>query len=105
MIICYDVIDVTESEVILQSSNGFCHVNFDDCAKNYSWENRSQGSKCVAVRDITTLSFTFYTQPKTKLVFKKHFLKSLIGGKSAVGKFLDLETEIIKAGYVSFDLS
>lgn len=59
----------------------------------------------MATRDITTLSFTFYTQPKTNLVFKRSFLKDLIAGKSAVSKFFDLQKAIVEVGYTSYDLS
>ena len=103
--ICYDVINVDHKGITLRYSNGNIYVRFDECAKNYATENLLETSKCVATRDITTLSFTFYTLPKTKVIFKKHFLKDLLFGKSAVSKFFDLQKAIVQSGYTSFDLS
>ena len=80
-------------------------INFEECAKNYAKENSLENSRCVATRDITKLTFTFYTQPKIGLVFKKHFFKDLVSGKSAVSKFLELQKAINKYGFTSYDLS
>lgn len=104
-IICYNVIDVTEEGIVLEFQKERVSISFDDCAKNFSLENGNQFSKCVATRDITALSFTFYTQPKTKVVFKKCFLKDFVIGKSALSKFFDLQKAIVEAGYTSYDLS
>lgn len=104
-IICHHVIDITKEGITLKSTKEKIHIRFDDCAKNFSSENGKEFCKCVATRDITALSFTFYTQPKTTLVFKKSFLKDLIAGKSAVSKFLALQNAIVEAGYTSYDLS
>lgn len=104
-IICHNVFSVTEDGIILEFQKNKIHIHFEDCAKNYAAESNAEFSKCVATRDITKLSFTFYTRPKTKLVFKKCFLKNLVGGKSAVSKFLDLQKSIVEAGYTSYDLS
>ena len=58
-------------------------INFEECAKNYDKENSLENSRCVATRDITKPAFTFYTLPKTVVVFKKRFFKDLFI-KSAV---------------------
>lgn len=68
-------------------------------------EKSLETTKCVATRNITTLTFTFYTVPKTKIIFKKHFLKDLFLGQSAVGQFICLQNTISQAGYSSYDLS
>ena len=104
-IICHNVIDVTEEGIILESDKEKIYINFDDCVKNFSLENGREFCKCVATRDVTTLSFTFYTQPKTNLVFKKCFLQDLVTRKSAVSKFFDLQKAIVEVGYTSYDLS
>lgn len=104
-LICRNVINVTKEGLILDAQKERVYICFDECTKNFSLEKNNEPSKCVATRDITTLSFTFYTQPKTKVVFKKHFLKDLVMGKSAVNKFLNLQKAIVEAGYTSFDLS
>lgn len=104
-IICHNVIDVAKEGITLKTAKENIYISFDDCVKNFSSENGREFCKCVATRDITTLSFTFYTQPKTNLVFKKSFLKDLISGKSAVSKFFDLQKAIVEVGYTSYDLS
>ena len=103
-IICHNVIDVTKEGITLESAGEKIYIDFDDCVKNFSLE-KGKVSKCVATRDITTLSFTFYTQPKTNVVFKRNFLKDLIEGKSPVSKFLDMQKAIVEVGYTSYDLS
>lgn len=104
-IICHNIIDVTDERIILESQKGKIYIYFDDCARNFSLEKGIEFCKCVATRDITTLSFTFYTKPKTKVVFKKYFLKNLVAGKSTVSKFFNLQKAIVEAGYTSYDLS
>lgn len=105
IITCYNIIDVSEKGIVLGHPKNNINIFFDDCAKNYAKEKGVKSSKCVATRNIATLSFTFYTQPKTKVVFKKCFIKNLISGKSAVRKFFDLQKAIVGAGYTSYDLS
>lgn len=104
-IICSEIIDINSSGFILKHKKTSVFISFDECSRNYANEKSVEMSKCVATRDITKLTFTFYTNPKTEIVFKKNFLKDLFSGKSAVGKFLDLEKIINKYGYTSYDLS
>jgi hypothetical protein len=103
-IICHKVIDVTKKGITLQSAGEKIYIDFNDCVKNFSLE-KGNVCKCVATRDITKLSFTFYTYPKTNIIFKRSFLKDLIAGKSATSKFLDMQKAIVEAGYTSYDLS
>ena len=103
-VICNKVIDVTKEGITLESDVEKIYIDFNDCVKNFSLE-KGKVSRCVATRDITTLSFTFYTQPKTNVVFKKNFFKELIVGKSAISKFLDMQKAIVEAGYTIYDLS
>lgn len=104
-IMCYKVSDITKDGIILEFKKNKIYINFYDCAKNFSTENNIECSKCVATRDITKLSFTFYTYPKTKLVFTKYSLSNIIGGESAISKFLNLQKAIVEAGYTSYDFS
>ena len=103
-LICHKVIDVTTEGMTLESNTEEIYIDFKDCAKNFSLE-KGGDCKCVATRDITTLSFTFYTHPKTNVIFKRNFFKELIAGKSATSKFLDMQKAIVEAGYTSYDLS
>ena len=103
-VICHKVIDVTKEGITLESAEEKIYIDFDDCVKNFSIET-GKVCKCVATRNITTLSFTFYTQPKTNVVFKRNFFTELIAGKSAICKFLDMQKAIVEVGYTSYDLS
>ncbi len=102
---CYKVINVDNKGITLEYLNSNICIYFEECAKNYAIEKSLETSKCVATRNITTLTFTFYTVPKTKIIFKKHFLKDLLLGKSAIGQFIRLQNAISQAGYTSYDLS
>lgn len=104
-IICNKVIDVTKEGITLESDKKKIYISFDDCVKNFFLEKNKEFCKCVATRDITKLSFTFYTHPKINVVFKRSFFKDLITGKSAVSRFLDMQKAIVEVGYTSFDLS
>ena len=102
--ICHKIINVTKNGITLQSAGEKIYIDFDDCVKNFSLEN-GRFCKCVATRDITKLSFTFYTNPRTNIIFKRNFLKNLLIGKSAVSKFWDMQKAIVEAGYTSYELS
>lgn len=104
-IICHNIIDTTKDGLTIQSDKGKIYINFNDCVKNFSLENSKQICKCVATRNINTLSFTFYTQPKINVFFKKNVFKDMITGKSAASRFLDMQNKISKVGYTSYDLS
>ena len=104
-IVCDAILDITSSGLTLKYKNRNIFICFDECAKNYANEKSLEMSKCVATRDITKLTFTFYTHPKIKVVFKKHFIKDLFSRKTAVSKFLELQKAIVEAGYTSYDLS
>lgn len=104
-IVCDEILDIDGSGLTIKCNNSDVFINFDECVKNYANENSLENSRCVATRDITKLTFTFYTQPKIRVVFKKHFFKDLVSGKSAVSKFLELQKAINKYGYTSYDLS
>lgn len=103
-VVCHKVIAVTKEGITLESARKKIYIDFNDCAKNFSSE-KGKDCKCVATRDITTVSFTFYTQPKTKVVFKSSFFKKLIAGKSSTDKFSDMQKAIAEVGYTRYDIS
>ena len=104
-IICYNVIDVTQEGITLECKKNRIYVRFDECAKNFALESGTKLNRCVGTRDITTLSFEFYTQPKVKLVFKNRPIKNFIKGKSSIREFVNLQKAIVVSGYTSYDLS
>ena len=104
-IFCDKILDVTSDGMIFVSKKETLFINFPECANNFSSEHGTNSGMCVAIRDIATLSFTFFTQPKTKVIFKKRLLRDFVIGKPAVVRFLDLQKAIFKVGYTSYDLS
>lgn len=104
-ITCIEIVNINSSGIRVKSGKTDIKICFDECAKNYANENSLENSRCVATRDITKLTFTFYTQPRVRVVFKKYFFKDLFSGKSAVSKFLELQKAINMYGYTSYDLS
>ncbi len=104
-IICFEIMSMNKKGITLKHQDATIFVDFKECAKNFANENSLETSKCVAERDITALTFIFYMNPKVKVVFKKQFFKNLLSGKTAVQKFQDLQSFIIKAGFTSYDLS
>lgn len=104
-IVCFEVLDINPSGITIKNKNSEIFVCFEECARNYANEKSLEANKCIATRNITKLTFTFYTDPKSKVVFKKHFIRDLLSGKSAVSRFLELQKAINKYGYTSYDLS
>ena len=104
-VIYCDYVEIENGEVVIKNKNTLFHISLFECAKNFSIERSSKMEKCVADRDILSLSFVFYTKPKTKIIFKKHRIKDLFFSESSNKKFIDLQKGIIKAGYTSYDLS
>lgn len=104
-IICFDVVNADRSGITVKGDRADVKISFAECAKNYAKEKSLATSNCVATRDATKLTFIFYTHPKTRVTFKKRFLQGLFSGKTAVGKFLELQRTIRRYGYTSYDLS
>ena len=100
-----ELVSVDQWGIKVKNKKTEVFITFEECAKNYANEKLIEESKCVATRDITRLTFTFYTSPKIKLIFRKQFFKDILSGKTATGKFIDLQNEINKYGYTSYDLS
>ena len=104
-IICSEIVNINSSGITVKNGKTDIEISFAECAKNYANEKSLENSRCVATTDITKLTFTFFTHPNIKVVFKKHFFKDLFFGSSAVSKFLELQKAINKYGYTSYDLS
>lgn len=104
-IIFQGIVDTGKDGITIESPDGNVFINFKECAKNFSSEHGDSSAKCVAARDITSMTFIFYTAPKTEIVFEKRTLKNIFGKKSANDKFSELQKAIDEAGYRSYDLS
>lgn len=103
--IYFQVVDINKAGLTLQNTTDKIYISFLECAKNHAREHNLSSSTCVATRDITKLTFTFYTVPKVKVIFKKNFLKDLFSEQSAIDKFFELKNAINTYGYTSYDFS
>lgn len=104
-IVCLGIVDIDKLGVTLKTDTSNVYISFDECIQNYAKENSIKKNKCVAVRDVTTLTFIFYTEPKTTVIFKKKFWRDIFIRQNAVNKFLELQTALNNYGYTSYDLS
>lgn len=104
-VIFQGIIDTGKDGITIESPDGKVFINFNECAKNFSSEHGDSSAKCVATRDITSMTFIFYTAPKTEIVFEKRSLKSFFRQKSVKDKFSEMQKAIDEAGYRSYDLS
>lgn len=98
----------TESSLLYKSNGEFHTICLDQRAKNYQSIHMA-ASTCVAERDVTNFTITFYTSGlPTKIFFKKkiyfniwHY-KLLSGNR--VERFNALTTLINECGYALYDL-
>lgn len=99
----------TESSLIYEKDGELHAIVLDRCAKNYYFLNGGSG-RCVAERDITKYTFSFYTSGliinikfKKKLYLNLSQKKLLKGGKAA--RFNALRKLIEGCGFTTYDLS
>ena len=101
----------TENEIMGISKEGislksFRFINFKECAYNFKQTEGGSG-KCVGEREITDLSFTFYTSPKPimiKFIEKNKYLE-LISKENTISRFHKLQKQIVQYGYSTRDMS
>lgn len=68
--VCDEILDIDGFGLTIKCNGSDAFIRFEECAKNYANENSFEMSKCVATRDITKLTFTFYTRPKVKVFLR-----------------------------------
>ena len=105
VIVDLHIAGINSSGIAIRNGGSVSRIHFDECAKNYVAENDLEKSRCVATGDAMTLSFVFYTDTKTKLIFKKLFWRDLFLGRSAVGRLMDSQKRINQCGYTTYNLS
>lgn len=101
----------TDNEIMGISKEGislksFRFINFKECAYNFKQVEGGSG-KCIGEREITDLSFTFYTSPKPimiKFIEKSKFVE-LISKKNTSSRFHKLQQQILDYGYSTWDVS
>jgi len=101
----------TENEITGISNAGislksFGFINFKECAYNFKQTEGGSG-KCVGEREITDLSFTFYTSPKPIMIkfIERHKFIEFIAKENTVSRFNKLQNQILKYGYSTRDMS
>lgn len=101
----------TENEIIGICKDGislksFSFINFKECAYNFKQTEGDSGN-CIGEREITDLSFTFYTSPKPimiKFIEKNKFIE-LISKENALSRFHKLQKQILEYGYSTRDMA
>ena len=101
----------TENDILGVGANGislksFDFINFRECAYNFKQTEGGSG-KCVGERDITDLSFTFYTSPKPIMIkfLEKSKIHEFLSKNNAKKRFMHFQKQIIDLGYTTWDLS
>ena len=81
-------------------------IDFTECACNYKLAKGGSGN-CVGDRDITNLSFTFYTSPKPVTIrfADKNKLIGWISKNNARHRFVKFKKQLADFGYSTFDCS
>ena len=98
-----NIVDINEYGIAVDS---FRFINFKECAYNFKQIEGGSG-KCVGERDITDLSFSFYTSPKPIVIkfIKNRRFAEFFTREKAVSRFHKLQEQIVKYGYTTRDLS
>ena len=104
-----DIVRVWAEDISGVSENGISladgrFINFRECAYRY-YKKNGGGGKCVGERNVTKLSFIFYTAPLPTQVFfpAVNPKRRLFRLSSAYKRFYKLQNEICAYGYTTFD--
>ena len=106
-----DYISISEQDISDVSANGILLkdgklIHFKTCAYNYQKMNGGNGN-CVGERDISSLTFAFYTAPLTTHIhfLKKNKIVEFCKGKPTYRRFYALQQKIFAFGYSTVDLN
>ncbi|MBQ7915393.1 MAG: hypothetical protein IJ315_01225 [Firmicutes bacterium] len=99
------ITEIDNKGATLKGKDGIFYVSFEECVRNYCMENNLSESKCIATRNVEELTYTFFTNPKRKVVFKRDFWTMVYCRKTATQRFMELQKAIEQAEYSSRDLS
>lgn len=97
------VISMTHDRLVLGCKEKTVSISFAECIQNYANEMGSQ-SQGIGTRNITELKFTFYTNPKTVIVWKRPRFVPFWRVR-ARKQFIQLQKAMKLLGYRTFDLS
>ena len=99
-----NIVSIDSTGITVKNGEADVVINFEECTENFKKLGSFENDRCVATTDITKPAFTFFTEPRTEVIFKKRFFKDLFR-KSATVRFLDLYEAIKTHGYSCYDLS
>ncbi len=100
-----EICDITPKGILLKNH---ILIEFEVCIKNYKEVNGlEKDTLCVGERNITDLSFMFYTSPKPVIIIfiKRNKISELFSKNNTYQRFHDLQKKIIQCGYRTFDMS
>lgn len=97
-----DIAEITDKGIILK--NG-CSIDFSECAETFKIIHSVAESKCIAGRNITDFSFTFYTLPKPTMIkfIEKNAFIELFSKRNTRQRFYELQKKINELGYTTYD--
>ena len=101
----HEITNITHHGILLKND---VLIEFKTCAKNYK-EAHSLEEKtlCIGERDITDLSFTFYTSPKPIMIkfIEKNKFAEFFSKCNTRQRFHELQKKVNEYGYKTFDMS
>ena len=99
-----DIVEINSTGIYCKNDRYESMILFENCSRCFAMENSLNHSRCVATRDILKGVFTFFTTPKTKILFKTK-RRFLIKNFSYVNDFHILQNQIISFGFTTYDLT
>lgn len=97
------VVSISRDRLVILCKEKTVSISFADCIHNYAKEMDSQ-TQGIGTRCVTELKFTFYTNPKTVIVWKKPRFVPFWRVR-ARKQFIRLQKAMKLLGYRTFDLS
>ncbi len=97
------IVGVSPAGIVL---NDFTYINFAECADVFQ-QIRGGSGRCVGERDVTRLSYIFYTagHPTEILFLQKNWLAEHFAKENTLSRFHKLQTQMADHGYTTRDLS
>ena len=87
--------------------NGYV-IEFDECVRTWSEVyGMPENMKCVGDRDITEMTFMFFTLPRPVIIrFRKESrIREFFSKLGAEKRFHEFRRKIVELGYTTFDLT
>lgn len=99
-----NIAEITSKGISLKNDT---FIDFSVCAENFKKANPTSSGTCIGEREVTDMSFTFYTNQKPIMIIfeprNKFFEFLTANGK--VKRFHSLQLKINDFGYSTLDMS